>query len=182
MGDGGGSLGFGTSAWWFTAALLLLVVVRFLARELRLRRVPLNRFFAVPIVFGLISAWLIYLAISTAPDLTLEMLIAAAAAVAVGAGVGLAVDRYTAVALSDDGTKALIRGSRTTVAIWIGALILRWVGRWVVLHVAGTVTLGMTLVLNAALVILLGSAATVLRVLLFRRARALRLQRSAAPA
>ena len=122
----------GTGGYIFTIAMIVLVVVRFLARELRDRRLPFNRFFAIPIVFALLCAFLIFVALSAAPELTLELGIGCAAAVVVGAGIGLAVNRFTSVRISDDRKAAIVRGSRITVAIWLGALALRWVGRVIV--------------------------------------------------
>jgi hypothetical protein len=183
MGDSGGSLGFGSNGVWFTIAIVVLVVVRFLARELRVRKVPLSRFFLVPIVVCLLSLWLIFIAFETAPSLLLELTIGIIAAIAVGSGVGLAIDRYTTLSLSDDRKVAFIRGSWATVGIWVAALLLRQFGHFVAEHVADTHNFGMTMVLNATLLVLVAAAIVVLRLRLFARAKSLSAaQRTAAPA
>jgi hypothetical protein len=155
------------------AIIGLLVVGRFLARELRERRIPFNRFFAVPILFGVVTVGFIVYAGYTYPYYIPELAIGLVAAVAVGAVIGLAVDRFTSVGLDKDGTSALLRGSWTTVAIWIAALLLRLVGRYVALG-TGVHAVGITLTLNAVLVALLFVAMVVLRMRLLARAVALR--------
>lgn len=156
----------------FTVALLVLIVVRFLARELRDRRLPFNRFFATPIIFAFLCAFLIYVAASAAPELSLELTIGCASAVAVGAALGLAVDRFTTVRISADRSAAIVRGSWVTVAVWLGALALRWIGRMIVENVSG-VNAGMSFMLNASLLVIVATAATVLRIRLLARAKAL---------
>jgi hypothetical protein len=154
-------------------AVGLLVVIRFLVRELRDRRIPFNRFFVFPAIFGVISVALVYFAASTAPYYVVQLAAGSFAAVVVGIGIGLAVDRFTSVRLGPSGTSAIIRGSWMTVAIWIAALALRLVGRYFIFGV-GPKALGVTLTLNAALVLMLFAAMVVLRVRLFARAGALR--------
>jgi hypothetical protein len=167
-----GSAQLSPGSYFFTAALLLLIVARFLARELRDRRLPFNRFFATPIVLAFPCAFLIFVAASAAPDLDLELLIGCVAALAVGAGLGLTVDRFTGLRISDDRKAAIARGSWITVGIWLGALGLRWIGRLAAQNLSGA-NMGMNLVLNASLLVLIASAAAMLRVRLLARAKAI---------
>jgi hypothetical protein len=165
-------LGLGTGAL-VPLLVLALIVGRFLARELRDRRIPFSRFFTLPIVFAVIAAALVALAVSTAPYVSVDVAAGTVAALAVGAGIGLAVDRFTSVRLDPAGTVAIVRGSWITAAIWIGALALRLLGRYVA-YGAGLRSAGTTLALNAVLVVMLAAALLVLRRRLFLRARALR--------
>jgi hypothetical protein len=126
----------------------------------------------LPIVFVVLAAALVGLAVATAPYVTVEVATGTLAAVLVGAGIGLAVDRFTSVRIDPAGSAAIVRGSWTTAAIWIGALALRLLGRYVA-YGAGLRSAGTTLALNAVLVVMLAAALLVLRRRLFVRARAL---------
>jgi hypothetical protein len=161
-----------TSGLWVWLVVIALVVGRFLLRELRDRRIPFQRFFALPLVFVALAVWLVLYAVWTAPTVLVEVAAGTLAAIAVGAGLGLAVDRFTSVRLGPGGTSAIVRGSWATAAIWIVALALRVVGRFVAFG-AGLRSAQSTLALNAVLVVLLAAALIALRVRLFARAKAL---------
>ncbi len=157
---------------WITLAIVVLVVLRFLARELRDRRMVLSRIFLVPALIGAIALYLIVLTVMQAPGLALELAIGSAAAALVGVGVGLAVNRFTAVRPAGDPRAVIVRGSYATVAIWVAALLLRLLGR--VLAAAAGVGEGAILLLNACLVVLLGVAVVTVRLQIVRRAQLLR--------
>jgi hypothetical protein len=161
-----------TSGLWVWLVLIVLVVGRFLLRELRDRRIPFQRFFVLPLVFVVLAAGLDIYAVATAPSVWLEVAAGSLAAIAVGVGIGLAVDRFTSVRLGPAGTSAILRGSWATAAIWIVALALRVVGRYVAFG-AGLRSAESTLALNAVLVVLLAAALIALRLRLFARAKAL---------
>jgi hypothetical protein len=158
---------------WITLAVFLLVVVRFLARELRDRRIVLGRMFLVPAIVGAIALYLIVLTVMHAPGLAGELAIGAVAAAIVGFGVGLAVNRFTSVRPAADPSAVIVRGSYATVAIWVAALLLRLVGR--VLAEAANLGGGAILMLNACLVVLLAVAIVTVRLQIARRAQLLRL-------
>jgi hypothetical protein len=141
----------GSTTLWFTLAIVALVVVRFLARELRDRKIPINRVWIVPGVMFLLCAYLFATTLQIESDLLLEVLIGSIAGIAVGAAVGLAVDRFTTLRLSSDGKAMIVRGSMITVGIWIGALLLRLLGRFVAAKFS-THSLGMMMVLNTSFV------------------------------
>ena len=153
---------------WITLALVALVVVRFLARELRERRIVLARIYVIPAIVGALGLWLVWLTLARAPNQDLNLALGSLAGIAVGCGLGLAVARYTRVRADAPGV-VLVRGSWATVAIWVGALLLRLAGRLLV----GTANLGLTLMLNASLVVLVASALLMVRVQIVRAARAL---------
>lgn len=156
---------------WVTLAVALLVVVRFLVRELRVRRIPLGRLFLLPGFLGLISLVLIYASVAQAPDVMQLLSISAIAAVLVGAFIGLAVARFTTVNLAPEPNVVLVRGSIATVAIWVAALLLRIVGRTLAGFEGGP---AIVLMLNTSLVIMLTTALTTVRVQILRRARSAR--------
>jgi hypothetical protein len=143
---------------WIYLGLVALIVVRFLMRELRVRRMSLARIFYAPAFVGLIAVWLAYLTLSTAPYLAVTLAIAVVAAIVAGVPIGWAVAHFTTVQNGGNGT-AIVRGSWITVAIWLGALALRWVGRLAV----GTSSLPEQLMLNTALIVLVGVSITVVR-------------------
>jgi|SRR5271165_1843394 len=156
---------------WLTLVLVAVVVVRFLLRELRVRRMLLNRIYVLPAVFGLLVAFLFVTTLSQDPSQLTNLIVGSLAAVVIGAGVGLAVAHFTTVERGNASGVVLVRGSATTVAIWIGALLLRLVPRFVL----GTVphSPGTTLMLNTVLLVLLWVAIAVVRLQIVRRARAL---------
>ena len=158
---------------WITLAVVLLVVLRFLARELRDRRMVLARIFLVPAIVGAIALYLIVLTVMQAPGLSAELAIGAVAAAIVGVGVGLAVNRFTTVRPAADPSAVIVRGSYATVAIWVAALLLRVVGR--VLAEGANLGEGAILLLNACLLVLLGVAIVTVRLQIVRRAQLLRL-------
>jgi hypothetical protein len=168
--NGGGGLGLGGGVL-VTGLLLALVVLRFLARELRDRRIPLRRFYALPGVFAVLAALLVALDAASAPWLLPELLAGTPAGIAVGFAIGLAVDRFTSLRLDPGGTVAIVRGSWVTAGIWVAALLLRLLGRYVAWS-AGLRSVGVSLTLNAVLVVMLASAVLTLRLRLFSRAKA----------
>jgi hypothetical protein len=143
---------------WLTLALVALIVVRFLVRELRVRKMALSRIFYAPAFVAIIAIWLGYLTLSTAPYLAATLAIAIVAAAIVGVPIGLAVAHFTTVQ-NGGADIAIVRGSWATVAIWLGALALRWVGRLLV----GTTNLGEQFMLNTALIVLVGVSIAVVR-------------------
>jgi len=158
-----------------TVLIVLFVIGRFLARELRERRFAIGRIYALPAVLGAIALVLIGLSAVREPQAVGILAIACVAAVVVGAGIGYAVAHFTTVRVTNEPGVLYARGSLTTVAIWIVALLLRLVPR-VALFSGGprVYASGESIALNAALLVLLASALFFVR---FRLVAAAKLER-----
>jgi hypothetical protein len=150
----------------FTLLLVALVVGRFLARELRVRRMVLARIWIAPAILAIAGGWIAWYSLSIAPYLAGTLAIALVAAVPVGAVIGFAVAHFTTVQSDGAGT-AIVRGSWITVAIWLGALALRMVGRFAMRGAH----LGEQMLLNAALIAMLAVAIGVVRYRIVQAAR-----------
>jgi hypothetical protein len=169
---------------WITIAFVALIVLRFLFRELRERRVRTRTIFLIPVIIGGLAIWFAYLTATLAPSALPSLPIAVAAALVVGGGLGLAIAHFTTVRTGPPGF-IYLRGSWITVAIWVGALLLRMVGRYVVTGsatgMAGRVTAAGSAgglspdywLLNTALFVLLAGAALVVRLRVLAVARTL---------
>jgi hypothetical protein len=142
-----------------TALVALLVVGRFLARELRERRISVGRIYLPPAILGVIALALIGMAVFYTPENLLVLALACIAGLAGGAVIGYAVAHFTTVRVTAEPGIIYARGSIATVAIWIVALALRFLARFALvgdaLHGRHG---GLTLALNAALLVLLASA------------------------
>ncbi len=135
----------------------LLVIGRFLMRELRERRFLISRIYLVPAVLGIIGIVLVVFAGMAHPDTIPVIATSCAAALALGAVIGYGVARNTTVRVTDDPTVLFARGSVATVLIWIAALAIRLVARIPFLSDPSRYT-HWGEALNAALLILLASA------------------------
>lgn len=151
-------------------AIAIAVVARFGFRELRERRVRLARLFIVPVVFGIVALTLIVAAGALAPHGLGALAGATVAGVVVGAAAGVGVARFTTVRSGGEPGIVYVRGSLATLAIWIAALALRMVARFNV----GTHDAGNTAIANAALVVLLATAITIVRYRIYVEARVAR--------
>ncbi len=160
-----------SSGVWLTAALIALVILRFLWRELRVRRIKnkAGSIFAIPIVLGLVGAATIYSVVAIAPEQLPNIVIGGLIAIVVGVGIGFAVAHFTVVQVAEPGV-LLVRGSWITVAIWVGALALRLIARWFVsggtaiVYTSASAAGGPSLMLNAVLVVMLTAALVTVRV------------------
>jgi len=155
---------------WLTVLLVVLVVARFLARELRVRRMALSRLFVLPAIFAVLVVCLVVLTIQQDAGQIFPLAIGSLAGIAVGAGIGLAVAHFTSVTAGPARGVVLVRGSATTVAIWIGALLLRLVPRFII--GSTTHTPATFLMLNSVLLVMLASAIFTVRLQIMQRARA----------
>jgi drug/metabolite transporter (DMT)-like permease len=138
-------------------AIAVLVIGRFLMRELRERRFLISRIYLVPAVLGVVGIVFVVLAGIAHPDTTPVIAVACVAALVLGAVIGYGVARNTTVRVTDDPTVLYVRGSTATVAIWLAALGLRLVARIPFLSYPSRYT-HWGEALNAALLILLASA------------------------
>ena len=125
----------------------------------------------LPLIFGLLVLVLFYATLSQSPDQLVPLVVGSLAAVVVGTGIGLAVAHFTSVEAGPVRGIVLVRGSATTVAIWIAALLLRLVPRLILS--ASSHTTGTSLMLNAVLLVMLAVAVFVVRLQVLRRARPL---------
>jgi fucose permease len=141
----------GSTQLWITLAILALVVGRFLLRELRPRRIPNKQMYAIPLLVLAIAVYLEYTAVQVTALYGI-IVPGTIAAVIVGAVLGLVVAQLTLVTTEPGVT--IVRGSYVTVAIWLGALALRFIGRLAV----GTSDPKVMLALNAVLVMLVAAA------------------------
>lgn len=152
--------------WLF---IVVIVVGRFLVRELRERRIALGRIFLIPAVLTMLVLYLVTVLFQIDAKLVPVLAIAALPAIVVGSAIGLAVAHFTSVRLGDAPRTVFIRGSYVTVAIWVGALALRLVAR---AFVAGA-GVGINILLTTALVMMLVVAFAVLRLRILFEARKL---------
>jgi hypothetical protein len=168
----------GQQTIWISVGVIVLVLARFLFRELRARRMKTGSLFAVPVIVAIIGAFVIYSVVAVAPDQIPNIVIGGMVAIVVGIGIGLAVAHFTTVRVSEPGT-LLVRGSWVTVAIWVAALTLRLAARWFVsggqtiVYTSASSTAGPSLMLNAVLIVMLTAALTTVRVRILAVARAL---------
>ncbi|MBD5633425.1 MAG: DUF1453 family protein [Candidatus Eremiobacteraeota bacterium] len=140
-----------------TVVIVVLVIARFLVRELRERRFRSDRIYVLPGALGIIAlAFIVYTA-SAAPRAAGTLALACLVALAFGALVGYAVAHFTTVRVTEEPAVLYARGSIVTVAIWLVALALRLVVRLALLNGSAPAT-GESLALDAGLILLLASA------------------------
>ena len=152
--------------------VVLAVIARFLLRELRDRTVRVQRLFISPGILALLALILVGSAFALAPQAALVLVAAVAAALVLGVGIGVAVAHFTTLRLGDRPGLVIVRGSATTVAIWLGAVALRMSVRFAVpAH-----DLADTMIANAALVVMLAVALFFVRYRVFALARRARIQ------
>lgn len=155
------------------ALIVLFVVVRFLINELRERHLSTTQLFVLPGIIGAVALLIVVSVALAQPARLPELGIEAIVALAIGIALGFAVAHFTTVRTGEDG-RIFFRGSYATVAIWICALLLRFLAR----YAAHAQAKADTLVANAALFVLVASALTAVRVLVRRKAIAERSQGS----
>jgi len=143
----------------FYLAILILIVGRFLLRELRERKLKLNQIFILPGILGLLA---LFLTVSTAglfPQTRVLMAGETLITFGVGLGVGLAVAHFTTVRLGEVPGTVMVLGNGKTVAIWLGALALRFAVRFAV-PPADVIS---TQSANVALVVMVAAALAMVR-------------------
>ena len=143
----------------FYLAILVLIVGRFLLRELRERKLKLNQIFVLPAILGVLA---LFLTVSTAglfPQTRVLMAGETFITLGVGLGVGLAVAHFTNVRLGDTPGSVMVLGNAKTIAIWLGALALRFAVRFAIppSDVISTQSA------NVALVVMVAAALTMVR-------------------
>jgi hypothetical protein len=164
MNPGGGG---GPNTTWITLALVLLVVVRFLFRELRQRKIRLRTVWIRPAILGVLTAVLIAGAFAIPGTNFALLAISLVVGAVLGVVTGTLVVRSTTFAPAGERGAVLAQGSIVTVIVWVIAIALRFVAR---LAFAGSgATPAAQFELNAGLLALV-TAAFVVVALAFHRA------------
>jgi hypothetical protein len=158
--------GSGINPALITLVIFLVVVVRFLFRELRERTVRVRTLWIRPGILAVLMVLLL------AGDFAIPrvnapvMLIAALVGAAIGVVVGVLVARSTSFRPAGERGAVLAKGSAATVVIWLVALVLRFVARYAF---AGTgADAAAQYELNAGLVALVTAAFVVVAILFHR--------------
>jgi hypothetical protein len=113
-----------------TLVVAALVVVRFLFRELRERKVRLRSIWIRPGILAAFTAVLIGVTF-TIPHTNVSFLVLACAVGAVlGVVTGVLVARSTTFRSAGERGAVFVKGNTTTVIVWIAALALRFVARF----------------------------------------------------
>jgi hypothetical protein len=118
------------SANLITLAIVLLVIVRFLFRELRERKVRVRTLWIRP---GILAVLLLVLLAGGFAIPRIDkpvMLLSALAGAAIGVVVGALVVRSTTFAPAGERGAVLAKGSIVTVMIWVVAIVLRLAARY----------------------------------------------------
>jgi hypothetical protein len=136
----------------------ILVVGRFLLRELRERRYAIGRIYVLPAVVGAIALVLIALSWANEPEARGLLAVSCVAGLILGGAIGYGVAHFTRVRVTPDPTVLYSRGSYVTVTIWVVAFALRFVARVGASGGQLTRPTHEALAFNAALVLLLASA------------------------
>jgi hypothetical protein len=124
---GGGS---GMNATLITLAVVLLVVGRFLFRELRERTVRLRTLWIRPGIVAVLTVLLIAAAFAV-PGISLPIVaMSVVGGAVVGVVVGTLVVRLTSFAPAAERGAVRVKGSIVTVSIWVVAIVLRLLARY----------------------------------------------------
>ena len=110
-------------------AVTVLVVFRFAFRELRERTVASPGMWVRPALFVALTVYLVILTVGVDGRDDGIMLVCLAAGALLGIVTGVAIVRSTTFAPADKKNAVRVRGSRVTLAIWIGALAVRLLAR-----------------------------------------------------
>ena len=123
--------GSGMTSTWISVAIVALVVVRFLFRELRQRRVRVRTLWIRPGILAVLTLLLIAGSFATRGTNFGVLAIALVIGAVLGVVTGTLVARSTTFAPAGERGAVLARGSAITVAIWLVALALRFAARLV---------------------------------------------------
>jgi hypothetical protein len=172
----GGTMTPGLQTEIFTLLILVVVIARFLFRELRARTVRVSTLWVRPAVLCALTALSIWAASQVPRGVEGPIVPWLLGGTAIGIVVGFLVARSTRVESTGKAGVVRLRGSWITVAIWVAALALRFLVR---ILVGGTL-FSTSPAVNGGTVILVAAAFTVFAVLIAQRIRALGLAGGAA--
>lgn len=122
--------GAGTSTTLVTVVVVALVVVRFLFRELRERRVRLRTLWIRPGIVAVFTVLMVIAAFASHGTNVGVLALAVVAGAVLGVVTGTLVVRSTTFRPASERGAVLVQGSITTVAIWLVALALRYAARF----------------------------------------------------
>jgi hypothetical protein len=114
--------------------ITVLIVFRFARRELRERTVRSRTLWIRPAIMLALTAYLIWLSSSIDPLGDGEMLAVLVGGAIVGVAVGIGIVRNTQFAPAAIPHAIIVRGNPITFGIWIAALALRLLARYVLPH------------------------------------------------
>jgi hypothetical protein len=120
----------GMNTTWLTLALVVVVVGRFLFRELRARKVRVRTLWIRPGILAVLTLVLIGSGF-VIPHVSMGVVaLSVLVGAAVGIGVGVLVARMTTFAPAGERGAAIAQGSFKTVIVWVVAIVLRLVARY----------------------------------------------------
>jgi len=156
------SVGTGMNTTWLTLALLALIVVRFLFRELRARKIRVRTLWIRPGILGAFTLVLVGAGFGV-PGVSMGVVaLAVIVGAAFGIGVGVLVSRLTSFAPTGERGTAIAQGSMKTVIVWVAAIVLRLLARFA--FVGAGATAAEQYELNAGLLALVTAAFIVVAV------------------
>lgn len=152
----------------FGLAIAVLVVLRFARRELRERTIKLATLWIRPAILIVLTLYIVAVSLEVDPAGDGEMTAALIGGAILGAITGIAIVANTRFAPAATANAVLVRGSRATFGIWIGALAVRLIARYVLPHGADPRS---QLPLNCGLIALTAVAFVVIAVAFAREIR-----------
>jgi sugar phosphate permease len=115
---------------WITLVVVALVVVRFLFRELRARKIRVRTLWIRPGILAVITLVLIGFGFAI-PRVSMGVVALSVVVGAVfGIGVGVLVARMTTFAPAGERGAVIAHGSMKTVIVWVAAIVLRLLARF----------------------------------------------------
>ena len=120
----------GMNTTWLTLALVAVVVVRFLFRELRARKIRVRTLWIRPGILGVLTLALVGAGFAI-PRVNMGVVaLSVLVGVAFGLGVGVLVARMTTFAPAGERGAVIAQGSMKTVIVWVAAIVLRLLARF----------------------------------------------------
>ncbi len=120
----------GMNTTWITLALVVIVVGRFLFRELRARTIRVRSLWIRPGILAVLTLVLIGFGFAI-PHVSMGVVaLSVLVGAAVGIGVGVLVARMTTFAPAGERGTVIAQGSMKTVIVWVVAIVLRLIARY----------------------------------------------------
>ncbi|HEV2740271.1 MAG TPA: hypothetical protein VGU66_16945 [Candidatus Elarobacter sp.] len=120
----------GMNSTWLTLALVAVVVVRFLFRELRARKIRVRTLWIRPGILAVLTLVLIGAGFAI-PHVSMGVVaLSVLVGAAFGVGVGVLVARLTTFAPAGERGAVVAQGSAKTVIVWVAAIVLRLLARF----------------------------------------------------
>lgn len=120
----------GMNTTWITLAVVAFVVLRFLFRELRARKIRVRTLWIRPGILGVFTLFLIGGGFAI-PRVSMGVVgLSVLVGAAIGIGVGVLVARMTTFAPAGERGAVIAQGSIKTVIVWVAAIALRLLARY----------------------------------------------------